>query len=200
MPGRMGFLLVDSSFKAIFADDDVRSALTTSSDGCTSFEHGLELFLGAVETLETSGQHQKEFKFAGRQWKWTQLSYNQCPGGPQTLHAFLLEAPDKRVTYVSAVASMYRLTAREAQTLEALLQGLSIKEVATQMGINPSTVKTFLRSISGKMGVSSRAELMSRVLGLSRNESLECPFKIALAVTLPSAPGIQITGVGASGH
>jgi DNA-binding NarL/FixJ family response regulator len=110
-----------------------------------------------------------------------QLSCNCCAGGPQTLHAFMLGAQGVQISYASSVAAMYRLTPRESQTLEALLKGLSVKEVATRLNVNPSTVKTFLRSISGKMGVSSRAELMSKVLSLSCNESLQCPFQTALS-------------------
>jgi DNA-binding NarL/FixJ family response regulator len=115
-----------------------------------------------------------------------QFTCNCCAGGMQTMQAFLLGEPEVPFTYASTVAAMYRLTPREAQTLEALLQGLSIKDVAMKVGINPSTAKTFLRSISGKMGVSGRAELMSKVLSLSCSESLQCPFQTALAACPPT--------------
>lgn len=187
MPGRIGFLLVDSAFEVIFADDDVRAALTKNTGGDASFARGLSLLAAAVEQFEASGDTRGEFQFSGQRWKWIRFKCNCCAGGPQSLQAFLLGAPDAQVTYASTVAAMYRLTPRETQTLEALLQGLSVKEVATKMGINPSTAKTFLRSITGKMGVSSRAELMSKVLGLSCSESLQCPFQTALAVIPPPA-------------
>ena len=186
MPGRMGFLLVDSSFEAIFADDYVRSALMHSNDGGISFEQGLKLFAAELATFAAAGDALKEFKFAGRRWKRMQFSCNCCVGGPQTLQAFLLGALNLQVTYASTVAAMYRLTPREAQTLEALLQGLSVKEVASKLGIHSSTAKTFVRSISGKMGVSGRAELMSKVLSLSCSESLQCPFQSTLAAASPT--------------
>jgi len=191
MPGRIGFLLVDSSFEVIFADDDVRSVLTKSSGLAASFQRGLSLLAAAVVPVQALSDARTEFSFAGHRWKRMQFTCNCCAGGPKTLQAFLLGAPDVQVTYASTVAAMYRLTPREAQTLEALLQGLSVKEIAVKMGINPSTAKTFLRSITGKMGVSSRAELMSKVLGLSCSESLQCPFQTALATN--SMPSVSIS-------
>ena len=180
----IGFLLVDSSFDPVFADELVRSTLTTVDDDTISFDRGVARLKAAVEPLMALGQLRTEFDFAGRRWKWMQFSCNCCSGGPQELHAFVLGSPVTELPYTSAVAAMYRLTPREAQAFEELLRGLSVKEVAQKMGINPSTAKTFLRSISGKMGVSSRSELMSKVLNFTCNESFHCPFRITL-----SAPG-----------
>jgi len=179
----IGFLLVDSSFSPVFIDAFTRSALSAVDDENFKLDEALASLKAAVEPYIGLGEQRTEFDFAGRRWKWMQFSCNCCSGGPQMLHAFVLGSPVTELPYTSAVAAMYRLTPREAEAFEVLLQGLSVKEVAQKMGINPSTAKTFLRSISGKMGVTSRSELMSEVLNFTCSESFHCPFRITLSPT-----------------
>ena len=49
------------------------------------------------------------------------------------------------------------LTEREQEVLEAVARGDRSKEIATQLGISERTVKAYLASIYGKLGVDSRA-------------------------------------------
>jgi len=50
------------------------------------------------------------------------------------------------------------LSAREHQVLELVAQGLSNKEIATQLALSPHTVKAHLRTILDKLHLRSRAE------------------------------------------
>ena len=54
------------------------------------------------------------------------------------------------------------LTAREGEVLELLAEGLSNRRVAERLGISEHTVKFHVTSIYGKLGASSRAELIRR--------------------------------------
>jgi DNA-binding CsgD family transcriptional regulator len=65
---------------------------------------------------------------------------------------------------VNRLVSEYRLTKREQQALRGIALGLTTKELAGRMQISPNTVKSFIRLITVKMGVSSRAEIMVRLL------------------------------------
>ncbi|MGI6672741.1 MAG: helix-turn-helix domain-containing protein [Limnochordia bacterium] len=56
------------------------------------------------------------------------------------------------------------LTAREQEVLEVLLAGKSTREIAAELFISESTVKTHIRNIYSKYDVRSRAELISTVL------------------------------------
>lgn len=53
------------------------------------------------------------------------------------------------------------LTAREAQILRLLQQGLSNKMISRQLGIELPTVKNHVHSVLGKLGVHRRAEAIS---------------------------------------
>ncbi|MGO8970008.1 MAG: helix-turn-helix domain-containing protein [Myxococcaceae bacterium] len=57
------------------------------------------------------------------------------------------------------------LTARERQVLDCLLTGASEKEVAASLAISPLTVHAHVKSLYRGYGVSSRPQLMAKVLG-----------------------------------
>ena len=50
------------------------------------------------------------------------------------------------------------LTARELETLGLLSKGLTVAEVATQMGLRPHTVASYVKVIYQKLNITSRAE------------------------------------------
>ncbi len=54
------------------------------------------------------------------------------------------------------------LTEREIEVLRALAGGLRNKEIAFQLGLSESTIKTHLASIFGKLGVTTRTEAVGR--------------------------------------
>ena len=57
----------------------------------------------------------------------------------------------------------YGLSAREAQVAELVLRGLSNQDVARALGMAPTTVKKHLSRMFDKVGVDSRAQLISRL-------------------------------------
>ncbi len=57
----------------------------------------------------------------------------------------------------AAVRSQYGLTEREVEILILVAQGLSDKEIAAQLFVSDSTVKTHLRAIYGKLKLRNRA-------------------------------------------
>ncbi len=54
------------------------------------------------------------------------------------------------------VASADRLTGRESQIMDALMQGARRGELAENLGVSPNTVKFHLKNIYSKLGVRSR--------------------------------------------
>jgi DNA-binding CsgD family transcriptional regulator len=78
--------------------------------------------------------------------------------------AVLLERGPSGLVPLSQVSQQFNLTQRERQVLEYLLQSLSSKEIANRMNVSPNTVKAFLRLIMTKMGVSSRSEVMRKII------------------------------------
>jgi DNA-binding NarL/FixJ family response regulator len=59
------------------------------------------------------------------------------------------------------------LSKRELQVVQCLVQGLSNREIADQMGLSQHTIKNYLFRIFDKLGVSSRTELLFMTLNQS---------------------------------
>lgn len=57
-----------------------------------------------------------------------------------------------------------RLTSREQQVLELLIQGISNRRIARTLGITEPTVKNHLHAIFLKLGVTDRTQAIARVL------------------------------------
>ena len=60
---------------------------------------------------------------------------------------------------------MNRVTPREQLILEQLSLGRTVKQIASTLGRSPHTIHDHVKSLHRKLGVSSRGELIARVLG-----------------------------------
>jgi DNA-binding CsgD family transcriptional regulator len=61
-------------------------------------------------------------------------------------------------------SALARLTPRIAQTLELLLAGNTLKQIAAQLGISAHTVNDYVKLLYRRLDVSSRGELLSKCL------------------------------------
>jgi DNA-binding CsgD family transcriptional regulator len=80
--------------------------------------------------------------------------------------AILLERTDSPDVTMQELCQGLNLTQRERETVGLLVRGLTSKEIAQHMGISPNTVKSFLRLVMTKAGVSTRTGLIGRVSGI----------------------------------
>lgn len=83
-------------------------------------------------------------------------------------HAFLTMyseiPPNERERFIESSDVFIKLTEREKDTASLLLEGKTYKMIAADMSVSENTVRTHVKSIYGKMGVQSRAELINMVL------------------------------------
>ena len=84
--------------------------------------------------------------------------------GSQAAFAVLLQRNCSTMEAICEVASEFRLTEREREALKGICLGLTSKELAKEMDISPNTVKAYLRLIMVKMGVSTRAGILAKIL------------------------------------
>jgi DNA-binding CsgD family transcriptional regulator len=77
----------------------------------------------------------------------------------------ILERKSNDTAKIDEITERFGLTAREKETVEYLLQGLTSKEIAQRMKISPNTVKAFLRLVMVKMDVSTRSGIIGRIVG-----------------------------------
>lgn len=83
------------------------------------------------------------------------------------------------------IAESLELTKRESDVVAAVLDDLSDSGIAQELGISANTVHSHIRRVYGKLGISSRAQLVARVLAaykvlVSKTKCIvapsRCPF------------------------
>jgi DNA-binding CsgD family transcriptional regulator len=92
---------------------------------------------------------------------------SQGKGNRNPSVAVLLERSPGAVVTLSAMCAQFQLTRREQETLELLSVGLCTKEIASTMQISASTAKVYVRIVMAKMGVSSRVEILAKILSMN---------------------------------
>jgi DNA-binding CsgD family transcriptional regulator len=141
---------LDKNGKALFKviEDKVRQ-LFSSSDfpdrPAPSFQSGKRCYSVRLLALTASG-----------------------PSPAHPAHALLLERSDCTSIDFSSALNLFRLTPRERETLEFLIQGMTSKEIASHMGVSPHTVKAFLRLVMSKMQVSTRSGIIGKLIAHHR--------------------------------
>lgn len=73
--------------------------------------------------------------------------------------------PDRDCETSRSTAESGRLSAREAEVAEAVIGGLSNKEVAARLSISVRTVENHMRAIFSKLGVTTRTRLAVKLHG-----------------------------------
>jgi len=96
-------------------------------------------------------------------------SGNHKNGRSEGFLIVMLERTGNETVMIAEIAERYGLTARERETVELLLEGLTSKEIAERMKISPNTVKAFIRLVMVKMGVSTRSGIIGKLAGSRAN-------------------------------
>jgi DNA-binding CsgD family transcriptional regulator len=90
---------------------------------------------------------------------------NNGSSSPSNLMIVMLERKSNGAVTIAEIAQRFGLTARERETVQYLLQGLTSKEIAQRMKISPNTVKAFIRLVMVKMSVSTRSGIIGKIVG-----------------------------------
>jgi DNA-binding CsgD family transcriptional regulator len=172
-----GFLLLDASLRPIFASEEALAIL--AYPGVPS-KRGFNNFVqDRIRSLVSSnGNHHgfSPFKFADevasgkRRYQLRAFSVKSNLGiGRGPAIAVLLERNYDGRLNLESVVRKFRLTRRERETVDLLLQDLSTKQIADQMGISPNTAKAFLRSVMIKVGAENRTGIIAKILQAPKN-------------------------------
>lgn len=107
---------------------------------------------------------------AGDNWVWHLVSLRQGSRQLAGRHydavaaIFIHRAEVRRPTLVQVTTARFKLTAAEARVLFAILAAEGVAETAQVLGLSEDTVKTHLKRIYAKTGVSGQAELFKLLL------------------------------------
>ncbi|MGA7381776.1 MAG: LuxR C-terminal-related transcriptional regulator [Terriglobales bacterium] len=110
----------------------------------------------------------EQFKSARRNYHCRSFLLNlshsrRAPHPPACV--LMLERSTKGGVKLAEICTHFGLTPREQDTVRLLFEGLTSKEMADRMKISPNTVKSFLRLVMVKMGVSTRSGILGKIAG-----------------------------------
>lgn len=164
LPTSTGVVLVDENFTLLQADLSAIAILTYPDHPRTPA--GLQTRLN---TLCTATGAARFFVSGTRTY-----SYRAIP--LQVVHqrghitALLFERVHrKEVDYLLAAGALFHLSPRQRETVWGVMQGLTTKEIAAQMRVSPHTVKQFIRQSMEKLGVTTRAGIVGRIVSTDVN-------------------------------
>lgn len=70
--------------------------------------------------------------------------------------------------FATRIASVYKLTSREAEVLNLLLKGNSVSEISEKLVVANGTTKAHINNIYKKLGIHSKEELFAMTPSLLR--------------------------------
>ena len=169
-PSVAGFLLLDSSFKPIYFNNEAIHILAYPErpQKMKSIGPYLANKIGPdLRNRRSSNQSPflNEFMSGKRRYLCWAFSLNPHSKSSflATIALLIVRRVQKTVEF-SQMAEECRLTPREQEAVEFLMQGLTSKEIAVRMKISPNTVKAFFRLVMVKMGVSTRSGIMGKFI------------------------------------
>jgi len=172
-----GFLLLDSSLRPIYASEEALAIL--AYPGVPSKNKGFDNFLQSrIRSLIPSNGHHNgitaskflnEITSGRRRYQLRAFSLKSNLGiEREPAIGLLLERNQRDSIDLESVARKFRLTRRERETVELLLQDHSTKQIANRLNISPNTAKVFLRSVMIKVGAENRTGIIGRILHTSK--------------------------------
>jgi len=163
-----GLLLLDHSMNPIFVDPAATQVLVYPQK--PEAQKNLRSYLtGRIRSTLFSQQPTgpalvSRFQ-SGRRTYWCRSFEvsSMANGHSQICRAVLFgRASAAKSASFAQLSERFRLTTREQEVAQFLLQGLTSKEIGMRMQISPNTVKAFLRLIMMKMGVSTRSGIVGK--------------------------------------
>jgi putative nucleotidyltransferase with HDIG domain len=85
-------------------------------------------------------------------------SAERCGLGPEALRELLYELPLSRQDAGSRISEPCPLSSRELDVLRHLAEGMVYKQIASEMQLSVSTIRTHLHNVYGKIGAVDRAQ------------------------------------------
>ncbi len=166
-----GMILAGLDLKPIAADDGGRTILRELSAAAGALEGPLPglpaEFADSLRAAEAEGLSVTTVRMSVGACDYSCrvfLLFPQNGTVSERLLAIYVEKDRSLLDAVRRVGRQYHLTAREQEALVGVSMGLTSRQLAIRMNISPNTVNAFLRLIMVKMGVTTRAGIVGKLI------------------------------------
>lgn len=175
--GSEGVLILDDAFRPIALDCGAETILRNLSSPNWSPDENFTLpkeIRNALDGPSEGDPHgvSRRISVGNREYVCRVFRMTlRSDAGVQPVKALYLRREQSIADAVLHAGADYHLTDREQQALIGMTMGLTSKELAEQMKISPNTVKAYLRLIMIKMGVTTRAGIVGKLLDQNNRSS-----------------------------
>ena len=206
-PAEAGVILMDWSFHPVAIDHGATSILAARSSDRRWHDAGdanPALAVAAdiqdlMRRAQPTGPGSLEVKFLVAKVAYTGRTYVvEGQGSRQPLIVLHLNRDDFARDPLAEVGSRYRLTERELEALRGIAIGLTNKELAQRMNIAPNTVKTFLRLVMVKLGVTRRSGIVAKLLEHVNDKSVSRLLQLVLCLSALCGGLLQASATAAA--
>ncbi|MGD1069445.1 MAG: helix-turn-helix transcriptional regulator [Bryobacteraceae bacterium] len=163
-----GIVLVNGAFEIAALNTGAESILRYMDEGSDPIGGPARLSPGLLDLLKAQNDLDGAQLFvnaSGREYSCRSfLLKPRSDDITQPVFALYLRQEMSMADTVLQVGAEYRLTDREQQALTGVVMGLSSKQLAERMQISPNTVKVFMRLIMIKMGATTRAGIVGKLI------------------------------------
>jgi DNA-binding CsgD family transcriptional regulator len=161
---RVGLVLLNSSLEPIYGNSEAFSVIAYPAQPAKSadaeFSHSIRTLMGKQlhpDHLPTT----THFVSGRRRYLCRIFGLEPRPSGDSTpTIALTIERDSVPVDLLEH----FHLTDREIEVVQHLADGLTSKEIAQRMNVSPNTVKTFMRMVMIRMGVTTRAGVIGKLV------------------------------------
>jgi len=163
---KFGLLLLDSSLRPVYFNSEAISIVAYPKEPAWAKLSGREFhdLIRQITQITSKGDDGSTITLfaSGRRHyvcRWFMLEA-QSEGSKPTMAVTI----ERHRWLIRDLVVRYQLTDREVQAVQHLAEGLTSKEIAHRMSISPNTVKTFLRFVMIKMGVTTRSGVIGKLV------------------------------------
>ncbi|HET7560120.1 MAG TPA: LuxR C-terminal-related transcriptional regulator [Limnochordia bacterium] len=166
---KLASLLVDRSGRILFASAGAPALLeeigadpdASGRPAAMPVRSVISAFLGTRTDTLAPGPEVVLQGRSGRWWSVAALPPQTVAGGEAA--AAVVIGPARPEQKFSRLATIYALTPRERDVVDAIARGLTTEEAAGELHIRAHTVQDHLKSVFAKTGTDSRRALLARV-------------------------------------
>lgn len=160
---RVGLILLDASSKPVYCNSEARLILAYPNQPAKTpgaeFSQSIDSMIGRKPRANDLPATTHFVSGRRRYLCRTFVLETESNGRSRPTIAVTVE----RDSLLDVVAG-FQLTPREVEVVQQLANGLTSKEIAQRMNISLNTVKTFFRLVMIKMGVTTRAGVIGKLV------------------------------------
>jgi DNA-binding CsgD family transcriptional regulator len=166
-PNGPGMLIVDDDLKILTITPTAERWLNELTDGAPGLPDAVRSVVAYVRQLHDGDIHDDRIsrarvRTASGRWLAICASRTRETNSRSANTAVIIE--EAKPSHIAPlIIGAYGLSPREAQVTRQVLQGLSTKEIASEINVSPYTVQDYLKTIFAKVGVRSRRELVATI-------------------------------------